>query len=305
MWRGFVCRSIKPLRMLHKRALSDSVLELLPEEGQVLDLTCGEGFDASEVLAKTNCKVLGVDWDPSRMPSTTNSLQSRFGRDRFNGCVCRASEVGPLLRKSQMNPTSSLVMLDMGPSQEQGKDRMRGMDIRLEGPLDGRYCREEETTSLSEVLATATEETLTRVLKKYGGVVRAKVIAREIVESRYLLEDLQSTSDLMHILLRAHSRQGEFWEEKGEGSIDSNIDKTFAALRRFVNDEINEMIYAVRLAEVLLKSGGLLMCHANTEFEENLLKTTIFHFPTSGWRQLMECKNDRHLLLFELNEPNK
>jgi len=300
-----VCRSIKPMRMLHKRALSDSVLELLPEEGHVLDLTCGEGLDASEVLTKTNCKVFGVDWDPSRMPSTTDSIQSRFGRDRFNGCVCRASEVGPLLRKCQINLSSSLVMLDMGPSQEQVKDRMRGMDIRIEGPLDGRYCREEETTSLSEVLATATEETLTRVLKKYGGVVRAKVIAREIVESRYLLEDLQSTSDLMRILLRAHSRQGEFWEEKGEGSIDSNIDKAFAALRRFVNDEINEMVYAVRLAEVLLKSGGLLMCHANSDFEENLLKTTIFGDPTSGWRQLMECKNDRHLLLFELSEPNK
>ena len=83
-----------------------------------------------------------------------------------------------------MNPTSSLVMLDMGPSREQVKDRMRGMDIRLEGPLDGRYCREGEIISLSEFLATATEETLTRVMKKYGGVVRAKVIAREIVESR-------------------------------------------------------------------------------------------------------------------------
>ena len=83
-----------------------------------------------------------------------------------------------------MDSSSSLVMLDMGPSQEQVKDRMRGMDIRLEGPLDGRYCREEEMTSLSEVVATATEEALTMVLKKYGGVVRAKVIAREIVESR-------------------------------------------------------------------------------------------------------------------------
>ena len=83
-----------------------------------------------------------------------------------------------------MSPSSSLVMLDMGPSQEQVKDRMRGMDIRLEGPLDGRYCREEGRTSLSEVLATASEETLMMVLKKYGGVVRARVIAREIVESR-------------------------------------------------------------------------------------------------------------------------
>ena len=201
MWRGFICRSITPLRMLHKRAFTDSVLELLPEEGQVLDLTCGEGFDASEVLKSTNCKLLGVDWDHSRMPSTTSrftsfvvnqtnlcvcpfSIQSRFGQDRFNGCVCRVSEVGPLLKKCQMNPSSSLVMLDMGPSQEQVKDRMRGMDIRLEGPLDGRYCREEEIISLSEFLATATEETLTRVMKKYGGVVRAKVIAREIVESR-------------------------------------------------------------------------------------------------------------------------
>lgn len=67
-----MCRSIKPSRILHKRALSDSVLELLPEEGQVLDLTCGEGLDASEVLSNTNCKLLGVDWDHSRMPSTTN-----------------------------------------------------------------------------------------------------------------------------------------------------------------------------------------------------------------------------------------
>ena len=72
MWRGFICRSITPLRMLHKRAFTDSVLELLPEEGQVLDFTCGEGLDASEVLSNTNCKLLGVDWDPSRMPSTTS-----------------------------------------------------------------------------------------------------------------------------------------------------------------------------------------------------------------------------------------
>ena len=50
-------------------------------------------------------------------------------------------------------------------------------------------------------------------------------------------------------------RQGELWDDKGEGSIDANIDKAFAALRRFVNDEINEMIFAVRMAEVLLKPG--------------------------------------------------
>ena len=56
---------------------------------------------------------------------------------------------------------------------------------------------------------------------------------------------------------------------------------------------------------IVLTSGGLLMCHANSDFEENLLKTTIFRDPTSGWRQLMECKNDRHLLLFELSELNK
>jgi len=100
-------------------------------------------------------------------------------------------------------------------------------------------------------------------------------------------------------------RQGELWEDKGEGSIDANIDKAFAALRRFVNDEINEMIFAVRLAELLLKPGGVFMCYANSEFEENLLKTNIFRDPTSRWRQLIECNNDRHLLLFELSESNK
>ena len=187
--RGLVrgCATVtltKPLRILHKRALSDSVLELLPDQGQVLDLTCGEGLDASEVLMNTDCKLLGVDWDTSKMPLTTSSLQKQFGQDRFNGLACRASEIGPLLRKCQVSPLSTMVMLDMGPSQEQVKDHMRGMDIRQDGPLDGRYCREDGTTSLSEILATATEETLTLVLKKYGGVVRAWMISREIVESR-------------------------------------------------------------------------------------------------------------------------
>ena len=56
--------------ILHKRALSSSVLELLPDEGQVLDLTCGAGLDASELLSNTNCKLLAVDWDTSIMPLT-------------------------------------------------------------------------------------------------------------------------------------------------------------------------------------------------------------------------------------------
>ena len=50
-------------------------------------------------------------------------------------------------------------------------------------------------------------------------------------------------------------RQEELWEDKGEGSVDFNINRTFAALRRFVNDEINETIFAIRLAEIVLASG--------------------------------------------------
>jgi len=272
----------------------------------VLDLTCGAGFDASELLSNTNCKLLAVDWDTSIMPLTTHSLQSKFGQDRVNGLTCQVSEVGPLLRKCLPSPLCNLVMLDMGPSEEQVKDHTRGMDIRVEGPLDTRYCREEgRTRSLAEVLATSTEETLTLVLKKYGGVVRAKVIAREIVESRYLMESLDTTSDLMRILLRAHARQEELWEDKGEGSVDFNINRTFAALRRFVNDEINETIFAIRLAEIVLASGGLLLCRVNSEFDENILKNAIFRDPTIGWAQLMENKDDQHTVLFELNKGKK
>ena len=71
-----MCLSIKPLRIPNERSLSDSVLEQLPDEGQVVDLTCGEGLDASKVLRYTNCKLLGVDWDSSRMLSTTNRFTS-------------------------------------------------------------------------------------------------------------------------------------------------------------------------------------------------------------------------------------
>ena len=54
----------------------------------------------------------------------------------------------------------------------------------------------------------------------------------------------------------------------------------YRALRTFVNNEINELQFAVQLAEVVLRPGGLLVVEASTDHERNIV--TKFVFRNSG-----------------------
>ena len=108
---------------------------------------------------------------------------------------------------------------------------------------------------LGDVLTTASQEALERMLKAYGGVVKARAVASAVVEQRFMMEDLGETEELLVVLEKAH--QGVYWEEREE-VVRENIDKAFLAVRRFVNDEVNEIIFGIKFAEVVLEPGGSL-----------------------------------------------
>ena len=117
------------------------------------------------------------------------------------------------------------------------------------------------------MLATADDDSLAAVLRLYGGVVRARAVAREVVERRYLLQRIATMEALREVLEAAHRRDAGLWEGREEAR-QANIRRAFLALRRFVNDEVNELVLAVRAAEVLLQPGEalLILCFSVKRF---------------------------------------
>ena len=118
-------------------------------------------------------------------------------------------------------------------------------------------------------------ESLTRILKSYGGVIKARTVASSIIENRLMLRELNSTSDLQDLLVRCH-QSDKFWREKEEIEVEENINKVVLALRIFINNELNETEYAVQMAEQLLEPAGLLVCRVQSNFELKFLKTLIY-----------------------------
>ena len=234
----------------------------LPTEGLVLDLTCGQGEHTRKVLASTNCSVVGLDCDPSSV-SVFSTLESEFGRSRFCGDVGRISSTVDMLRRRGLGPRVAGVMVDMGSHSGHRIDPSRGLDLRLAGPLDSRYCRTEGRLSMAEVLNNIDMDSLTTILKSYGGVIKAKAIACDVVESRYLLQEVTTTGHLLQLLVKSHEKSSDFWDEKEEEAPGENIDKAFLALRRFVNDEVNELVYSVKVSELLLAPGENSKIHSH------------------------------------------
>ena len=256
-----------------------AVEQRLPRDGVVLDLTLGDGEHSAALLASTGCSVVATDCDPASA-SVLGRLSAEFGSGRFHGEVSLASGAAAVLRRSGKRPSAVAVMMDMGPSRRQrGQGRERGLELRVEGRLDGRYCRE-EGLGLAEVLESLQQDRLSHVLKVYGGVVGAREVAAEVVERRYLLEKVVSTQHLLELLERVHTRKGEVWEERGLEAAMANMDKAFLALRRFVNDEVNEMVHAIQMAELVLEPGeyslDLNTCSSSKLLPETQLKEGNF-----------------------------
>lgn len=87
----------------------------------------------------------------------------------------------------------------------------------------------------------------------YGEEKQAKKIARAIIEARYLFKTLNTTSELARLVENVCG----FSARKDKLQRQSHVaTKTFQALRILVNDELNELDFAMHFAQQALKVGG-------------------------------------------------
>jgi 16S rRNA (cytosine1402-N4)-methyltransferase len=228
--------------------------------GVYIDATFGGGGYSREILAAAGSVVIGIDRDRSAIARGAELAQAVGGRlvlleRNFSELAAAASDAG--------YATVDGVVLDLGVSSMQLDDPARGFSFRHDGPLDMRMGGDGPTAA--DVLASAGEGDLARIIATLGEERYARAIARAVVRAR-AVAPIRSTRALAEAIAAAvHGRP-----EKIHPAT-----RTFQALRIFVNDELAELLAGLAAAEQVLKPGGRLVVVAFHSLEDRIVKSFL------------------------------
>ena len=117
-----------------------------------------------------------------------------------------------------------------------------------------------DTPTASKVLQRAEERKLWKILRRYSGsgmVEECKFVTNAVVEARFMFHQFQTTQELYDVLRTAARSMAA---SKGIRDVDAlalrMMQDTVTALRIFVNDEINELQFAISaVAQNMLRPG--------------------------------------------------
>jgi 16S rRNA (cytosine1402-N4)-methyltransferase len=234
--------------------LDEVVAAMKPRNGgYYIDGTFGGGGYARALLTAADCKVFGIDRDPDAIVRGEAMVKEFAGRlTLVQGEFSRMDELFG-------DAKADGVMLDIGVSSFQIDQSQRGFSFREDGPLDMRMSLSGE--SAADVVNTADEATLTRIIGDLGEERFARRIARAIVAAR----PLSRTAELAELVSKT----------LGPAALRHPIHpatRTFQALRIHVNDELGELERGLEAAERVLNAGGRLVVVAFHSLEDRIVK---------------------------------
>jgi len=244
------------------------------DPGTIFNFSFDQGNITRQLLLN-NHKVFALSRNISTSDSL-NSVKKEFGDTNFVGLQGKISNVPHLIEEHGLQSWAKSctgIIAKFGPSPSQLM-RGRGLNYHENEPLDLRFA--ESGASAAEVLEHLDLTSLTRVLSRYGAVRNAKEICTTVVEQRYLNKKIRTTHQLRDLVIKSTKDLDFFDGPDGEYLIEKNIDQTFLALRLFVNNELNEMNFAIKLAHTLLPSGASFIVFLQSPKEEKHFKHGLF-----------------------------
>lgn len=224
------------------------------ENGVYVDATFGGGGHSRAILAYLgqNGRLFAFDRDMDAAGNVPDD--SRF---------CLISEnfryVKNFLRLHGIREIDGLIA-DLGVSSHQIDTAERGFSTRMDGPLDLRMDRREGMTA-AELVNTASEEELARILKLYGELSNAKGIAHCIATARKDAA-IETTAQLRAAVERTLAR----------GRENKMLAMIFQALRIEINGELEALRQMLTQATEMLKIGGRLCVMSYHSLEDRLVK---------------------------------
>lgn len=260
----------------HTPVMLQEVIESLniQDDQTILDLTFGAGGHTRCILeAARGVRVLALDRDPSAH-GRAQEMAKHYPPGRLVPLLGRFSELGPLLADQGLAEGSlDGALLDCGCSSAQMDDPRRGFGLARDGPLDMRMdaARFPDEPTAADVVNSLDYDSLVKVLKVYGEEKRAKKVAQAIVDSRFMMKSLRTTGELARVVEAAlDDCAGPAEDMLGRPSHPAT--KTFMALRIAVNNELNELHWALGLAQRWLRPGARLAVLSFHSLEDRIVK---------------------------------
>jgi 16S rRNA (cytosine1402-N4)-methyltransferase len=255
----------------HVPVLLERCVELLAPalaapDAVLVDVTLGMGGHTAALLERLpHVRVVGLDRDPQAIALASARLAG-FG-DRFTAVHAVYDEVLAVVEDVVGRPVQGL-LADLGVSSLQLDQAERGFAYAQDAPLDMRMDPTRGTTA-AEVLNTADEAELVRILREYGEEKFAGRIASRVVAARRRAP-LTRTSELVEIVRGAIPAAA-----RATGGHPAK--RTFQAVRIEVNRELEVLERALPAALESVAVGGRVVVMAYQSLEDRLVKRAFAH----------------------------
>jgi 16S rRNA (cytosine1402-N4)-methyltransferase len=230
-------------------------LAILPN-GVYVDVTFGGGGHSKAILARLEGgQLFGFDQDSDALANAPQDPRFTFVQANFR-------DIKRYLRLHGIKQVDG-ILADLGISSHQIDAPERGFSTRFQGDLDMRMNQSAEL-SAKELLATADEGRLHKILGMYGEIKNAKTLAQAIVAERSV-KPFTTTEGFTAFLKRFAPRGKEF----------KYYAQVFQALRIEVNDEMGALEELLLSAVELLKPEGRLVVMSYHSLEDRLVKSLM------------------------------
>ena len=236
--------------MKHIPVLLDAVINALGDirGKRIVDCTFGAGGYTRAFLA-AGAQVVAFDRDPN-VAADAESIKKEYGNmfrfipETFSHLI-------------DLDETFDAIVFDLGISSMQIDVASRGFSFRFDAPLDMRMS--ETGMTAAELIETKSPDELARILRDYGDVKKANVLARAFKDATP-----KTTFELRDLIFNPN-----------------DIAPVFQALRIAVNDERGELERALAGVPARLNVGGKCICVTFHSIEDRIVKNTFRTWTTA------------------------
>lgn len=233
--------------------------------GIYLDGTVGGGGHACEILRETapDGLLIGIDRDEEAILESRERLQSFGGRVLLaKGNFADMDMILARLGKKDVDG----ILLDLGVSSHQLDRAERGFSFQTDAPLDMRMDVSQRFSAY-DLIHTASERELERIIRDYGEEPLARRIARTIVAQRKKTP-IRTTAALA--LLTAGSVSRTYGPRKIHPAT-----RTFQAIRIAVNEELSSLERAIQKGTDVLRKSGRFSIISFHSLEDRIVKNAF------------------------------
>lgn len=252
------------MEFIHEPVLLQGVLEWMDvkPDGVYCDGTLGGGGHSGAMLRLSGgtATLYGIDRDMTAIEAATARLREFPGFHALHGNF----HDGKALLMAAGAPKLDGVLLDLGVSSPQLDRGERGFSYHEDAPLDMRMDVSQGQTA-ADLLNSASEQELCRIIRDYGEEKWAARIAQMICEHR-AKKPMETTFDLVHAVDAAIPKAVR---RKDDGHP---ARRTFQAIRIAVNDELDPLDKAICDFVDCLKPGGRMLVITFHSLEDRLVK---------------------------------